>query len=527
MKSIPLFFLLSTLLPFAASDGIAGAAPAERPLPQQRPNVLFMMADDHGWQAIGAYGGRLAKVAPTPHIDRLAKEGARFDRVFCNNAICGPSRAAILTGKYSHENGFYKNEGGGDFDGTQTTFPKLFRKAGYCTAVIGKWHLGSVPAGFDYSKVLVNGNGQGTYFDPVFQIDGKTTVTNSRRHVTRQICVDAIDWLENGRDKSKPFLLLFQFKAPHRNWDPDPAYAHLFEDVEIPYPDTFDDDYAGRKAAADQWMSIERNLNRLDCKLEPPPELSGQAKWDWEHAGNNNEFWTPDPKLKGEALKKWKYQRFIKDYLRCVRGVDDAVGRMLDYLDRTGLASNTIVVYTSDQGFYLGEHGWFDKRFMYEESFRMPFLMRWPGHLGPGTVNTDLLMNVDFAPTLLDAAGIPVPKEMQGKSFAFGSPGRKAVYYHYYEFPFWHHVRPHYGIRTKRYKLIHYYYSMDEWELFDLEKDPHELRNLAGMPEYAALLEKLKRQLDATRRDVGDVMSLERMRAMTDARIERVYKEER
>ena len=490
------------------------------------PNIVFIMADDHAWQAISAYGGRLAPIAPTPNIDRLAQTGARFDRVFCNNAICGPSRAAILTGKFSHTNGFYKNEGGGDFDGSQQTFPKLLQEAGYCTAVIGKWHLGTVPTGFDYSKVLVNGNGQGTYFNPVFQINGGEKVTESQFHSTRQIANDAIDWLKNGRDPSKPFLLMYQFKAPHRNWDPDPAYKDLFADIEIPEPATFNDTYAGRKAAADQWQSIEHNLNPLDLKQTPPPGLEGEALHKWLHQGNKNEFWTPDPALTGQALKQWKYQHFIKDYLRCVHGVDVAVGRLLDYLDQSGLAENTIVIYTSDQGFYLGEHGWFDKRFMYEESFRMPFLMRWPGHIQPGSVNTNLLMNIDFAPTLLEAAGVPIPEDIQGKSFASGSPEREAVYYHYYEFPFWHHVQPHYGIRTDRYKLIHYYYSMDEWELFDLKKDPHELNNLINAPEYAEVVKKMKAELKKQQAACGDTMSLEEMRAMTDARIERVYKEE-
>jgi arylsulfatase A-like enzyme len=485
------------------------------------------MADDHAWQAISAYGGRLVAVAPTPNIDRIAKGGVRFDRVFCNNSICGPSRAAILTGKFSHRNGFFKNEGGGDFDGSQQTFPKLFQQAGYCTAVIGKWHLGTVPTGFDYSKVLVNGNGQGTYYHPVFQINGEKTVTETNFWCTRQIGNDALDWLEHGRDKSKPFLLLFQFKAPHRNWDPDPAYRDLFKEIEIPYPETFDDDYAGRKAAADQWMSIEHNLNPLDLKVTPPPGLSGEALYKWQHLGNKNEFWTPDPNLKGEALKKWKYQKFMKDYLRCVHGVDVEVGRMLDYLDQSGLASNTLVVYTSDQGFYLGEHGWFDKRFMYEESFRMPFLMRWPNHFEGGGINSNLMMNVDFAPTFLDAAGIPIPADIQGKSFLSGDAGRKAVYYHYYEFPFWHHVQPHYGVRTDRYKLIHFYYSMDEWELYDLKKDPHELKNLINDPEYAQVLKQMKKELKRQQEACGDTDSLEEMRKMTDVRIQRVYKEEK
>ncbi len=489
-----------------------------------RPNIVFIMADDHAVQAVSCYGGWLANIAPTPNIDRIAREGARYDRVFCNNSICGPSRAAILTGKFSHVNGFYKNEGGGDFDGTQQTFPKLLQAAGYQTAVIGKWHLGTAPTGFDYSKVLFNGNGQGTYWNPEFQINGKKLVKETQFHSTRQIANDAIQWLETGRDKAKPFMLMYQFKAPHRNWDPDPAYKNLFADIEIPEPETFNDTYEGRKAAADQWQSIEHNLNPLDLKQTPPPELKGEELQKWLHRGNNNEFWTPDPDLKGQALKKWKYQHYIKDYLRCVRGVDDAVGRMLDYLEEAGLAENTIVIYTSDQGFYLGEHGWFDKRFMYEESFRMPFVMRWPGIIKPGTVNSDLLMNIDFAPTLLEAAGLLIPGDIQGKSFANGSTKRESVYYHYYEFPFWHHVQPHYGVRTERYKLIHFYYSMDEWELFDLKKDPNELKNLINDPEYADVVKKMKSELKQQQATYGDTMSHEEMRAMTDARIERIYK---
>jgi len=513
-----------TLLALAAA--ISAAYGMERP-PARQPNIVFIMADDHAAQAVSAYGSWLADIAPTPNIDRIAEAGARFDNVFCNNSICGPSRAAILTGKMSHVNGFYKNEGGGDFDGSQQTFPKLLQKAGYQTAVIGKWHLGTVPTGFDYSKVLVNGNGQGTYWNAEFQVNGKEKVVEDKLHSTRAIAEYALDWLKNGRDPEKPFLLMYQFKAPHRNWDPDPAYKDLFADIEIPPPETFNDTYEGRKAAADQWQSILRNLNRLDLKMEPPEGLAGQELWDWLHAGNKNEFWTPDPDMSEQELKEWKYQRYIKDYLRCVRGVDDAVGRMLDYLKESGLADNTIVIYTSDQGFYLGEHGWFDKRFMYEESFRMPFLMRWPGKIEPGSVNDDLLMNIDFAPTLLEAAGVPVPDDIQGKSFASASPERKSVYYHYYEFPYWHHVQPHYGVRTDRYKLIHFYYSMDEWELFDLKKDPNELKNVIDDPEYAEVLKMMKKELKKQQEAYGDTMSLDEMRAMTDARIERIYKEER
>ncbi len=517
MKTKPMLAVLCALIaPWIATETMGGD-------PRPRPNILFIMADDHAFQAVSSYGGMLSKIAPTPNIDRIAESGARFDSVFCNNSICGPSRAAILTGKFSHMNRFYKNEGGGDFDGSQQTFPKLLQAAGYQTAVIGKWHLGTAPTGFDYSKVFFNNAGQGTYWDPVFQINGKELVTESQFHSTRQVANDAIQWLDAGRDKTKPFMLMYQFKAPHRNWDPDPAYKELFADIEIPEPETFNDRYEGRRAAADQWLSIEHDLTRLDLKQIPPSELKGEELKKWLHWGVRNQFWTPDPSLKGQALKQWKYQRYIKDYLRCVRGVDDAVGRMLDYLEENGLAENTIVIYTSDQGFYLGEHGWFDKRFMYEESFRMPFLMRWPGHIEPGTVNTDLLMNVDFAPTLLAAAGVSIPADIQGQSFANGSPGRKAVYYHYYEFPFWHRVQPHYGIRTDRYKLIHFYYSMDEWELFDLKNDPNELKNLIQDPAYEEVLKKMKIELKEQQQACGDTMSLEEMRAMTDARIDRIY----
>lgn len=497
------------LLPAAACNATA----------DQRPNIVYIMADDHAWQAVSCYGEMLSKIAPTPNIDRIANGGARFDRVFCSNAICGPSRAAILTGKYSNMNGYYKNENGGCFDNSQRTFPILLREAGYQTAVFGKWHLGSTPMGFDCSKVFFNNSGQGSYIDPVFLVNGKQTVRETKLHSTQQVAHDAIEWMKNERDPDKPFLLLYQFKAPHRPWIPDPAYSNLFADIDIPEPPTFNDTYEGRAAAADQWQSIEHNLNRRDCKQTPPSDLKGKDLRAWLNAGNENEFWTPDPSLAGAALKKWKYQRYIKDYLRCVHGVDVAVGQMLDYLDQAGLADNTIVIYTSDQGFYLGEHGWFDKRFMYEESFRMPFLMRWPGHIEPGTVNSDLLVNIDFAPTLLDAAGVSIPSDIQGQSFAFGSPDRNAVYYHYYEFPFWHHVQPHYGVRTDRYKLIHFYYSMDEWEFYDLQNDPYELYNQIDNPEYAGAIKNLKAELKRQQELYGDTMSLEQMREITDMKI--------
>ncbi|MBE0654317.1 MAG: sulfatase [Bacteroidales bacterium] len=498
----------------------------------KKPNILFIMTDDHALSAISAYNGFLAEVAPTPNIDRIANEGVLFENVFCTNSISGPSRASILTGKYSHVHGFYKNEGGGDFDGSQQTFPKLFRSAGYQTAVIGKWHLGTSPTGFDYYKVLYNKEGQGSYYDPVFEESGGAFVEEKGRYSTNVIREDALRWLKEERDINKPFLLMFQFKAPHRPWDPGPGYENYLEDVRIPYPDSFDDNYQGRTAAKDAWMMIDGHLNRKDLKIAPPAELSGDDLEKWNAYGNNGEFWTPDSTMSDAERKDWKYQRFIKDYLRCVKAVDDAIGEVLDYLDDSGLAESTIVVYTSDQGFFLGEHGWFDKRFMYEESFHMPCLIRFPKHIDPGAINSDLLLNIDYAPTLLDAAGIPVPDDMQGKSFwpllkeKNHPPFRDAVYYHYYEYPFWHHVQPHYGIRTDRYKLIHFYYDIDEWEFYDLVADPHELQNLYGIQDYDSIIAEMKIRLDSLKKEAKMDKSINEIREMTDVQIKRLYKVE-
>ena len=491
-------------------------------------NIVYIMADDHAYQAVSAYGSQVSKLAPTPNIDRIANEGARMDAVYCTNSICGPSRASILTGKFSHVNGFYKNVDGGDFNGEQLTFPKIFQKNGYETAVIGKWHLGTTPTGFDYSKVLINWGGQGTYYNPQFCINGTDTVVETKLHVTKAIENDCLDWLSN-RDTTKPFMLLYQFKAPHRDWRPDSMYHELFTDFDFPLPETFNDDYEGRLAASENMMEIGNHLNRRDMKQIPPPGLSRRDSLRWLAYGDKGQYWSPNDTLTGDALKYWKFQTYIKDYLRTVAGIDRAVGSVLDYLEENGLSENTLVVYTSDQGFYLGEHGWFDKRWMYEESFKMPFVIKNPKTIKPGTTSDAMVMNVDFAPTLLDMAGLEIPSEMQGKSFKGVFEGelkneRKSVYYHYYEWPIWHKVQPHYGVRTDRYKLMHFYYSMDEWELYDLEADPNEINNIyaEASPE---LIESLKKELEALRKEYKDDGSIEEMKRMTDTVIRRVYNE--
>ncbi|MDC1069291.1 sulfatase [Flavobacteriales bacterium] len=491
-------------------------------------NIIYIMADDHAYQAVSAYGSQVSELAPTPNIDRIANEGARMDAVYCTNSICGPSRSSILTGKFSHVNGFYKNVDGGDFNGQQITFPKVFQKNGYQTAVIGKWHLGTTPTGFDYSKVLINWGGQGTYYNPQFCINGIDTMVENKLHVTKAIENDCLDWLAK-RDTTKPFMLLYQFKAPHRDWRPDSMYHELFSDFDFPLPKTFNDDYEGRLAASENMMEIGNHLNRRDMKQIPPPGLSRRDSLRWLAYGDKGQFWSPNDTLKGDALKYWKFQTYIKDYLRTVAGIDRAVGSVLDYLEETGLSENTIVVYTSDQGFYLGEHGWFDKRWMYEESFKMPFVIKNPRTIKAGTTSDAMVMNVDFAPTLLDMAGLEIPSEMQGKSFKGAFEGnyknqRKSVYYHYYEWPIWHKVQPHYGVRTDRYKLMHFYYSMDEWELYDLKADPNEMRNIysEASPE---LIASLKKELQELRKVYKDDGSIEQMKRMTDTVIRRVYNE--
>lgn len=460
-----------------------------------RPNILFIMTDDHASHAISAYG---SKINQTPHLDRLAQEGMLFNNCFVTNSLCGPCRAVILTGKYSHLNGFLKN--GDRFDGSQQTYPKLLQQAGYQTAVIGKWHLVSEPTGFDDWHVL---NGQGPYYNPRMRTpEGQV----DHEGYTTEILTDlAIDWLDNKRDKEKPFLLVYQHKAPHRNWQPGPKYLNMYDDVTIPEPDNLFDDYEGRGTAAHtQEMTVAEHLNRSDLKLTPPNNLTPEQLKAWNAAYEPKNAAFEAANLTGKDLVRWKYQRYMKDYLRCVAAVDDNVGRVLDYLDQNGLTENTIVVYTSDQGFFLGDHGWFDKRFMYEESLRSPLMIRWPGHIKPGSVNSDIVLNLDFAETFLQAAGVEVPADMQGRSMVpvlegnTPSDWRKSMYYHYYEFPAVHSVRRHYGVRTDRYKLI-YFYNINEWELYDLEKDPREMHSVYDDPAYAEIQADLKDQLTKLR----------------------------
>ena len=515
---LPAIFLMAGLMVLTAS---CSNTITEKKKKQQKPNIIFIMSDDHTTQAITAYDSIYADYFTTPNIDRLANEGMRFDNVYCANAICGPSRAIIVTGKYSHKNGYYKNESGGQFNPNQWTFPEELHKNGYTTAMVGKWHLGSTPRGFDFFMYHNNPGQQGFYWNPVYNYNGhQDTIKGYCTNITTDT---ALAWLARAKESEKPFALLLHYKAPHRNWFPDSPYVNMYPDAELPYPKTFNDDYKGReKTAGDTWMTMDY-FNHKDMKMTPPEGISRDSLYRWEEYGNNpgQAFMPPGCKTLEEA-RKWKYQRFIKDYLACVKSVDDNVGRVLDFLDKNGLAENTIVVYTGDQGFYLGDHGFFDKRFIYEPSFRMPFLMRYPAKIPAGAKDHTLISNVDFAPTLLDFAGMKAPQDVQGKSFAQAAEGRtqgnwrKAVYYHYYEWPFWHHVQPHYGMRTKRYKLVHFYYNIDVWEFYDLEKDPDEMNNLINNPAYADTIAKLKVQLQELMKDVGDTASLEEFREITD-----------
>jgi len=468
----------------------ASAAPAPR------PNILFVYADDHAYQAISAYGSRINR---TPNIDRLAREGMLFRECYVTNSICGPMRAVVQTGKYSHLNGFWRN--GLQFDVDQPTFPKLLQRAGYQTAIIGKYHLGhrKDPQGFDHYEILI---GQGPYYNPTMIRKGAGRVKHTG--YTTDIITDlALDWLKNGRDPKRPFLLMYQHKAPHRNWQPGPKHLHLYDDVTIPEPDSLFESYEGRPTPVQtQDMTIARTLTDYDLKLVPPRGLTPEQRRVWDAAyGPKNEAFRK-ANLKGKDLVRWKYQRYIKDYLRCIASVDENLGRVLDYLDETGLARNTIVVYSSDQGFYLGEHGWFDKRWIYEQSLRTPLLVRWPGVVKPGSVNRDIVSPLDFAETFLEAAGVPVPPDMQGRSLVPILRGRtppdwrKTFYYHYYEFPGAHKVRRHYGVCDGRYKLIHFYEpDVDEWELVDLEANPGENRNFYNDPKYADVRRRLHKEL--------------------------------
>ena len=460
---------------------------------ESRPNILFIMSDDHAAHAISAYGSRINS---TPHIDRIAAEGMRFENCFCTNSICTPSRAAILTGTYNHVNGVTTLST--HLDGRLQNYPKVLQEHGYQTAVVGKWHLGHGgihdPTGFDYWDVLP---GQGLYHDPeMIEMGEKST----RSGYTTDLITDySLDWLR-ARDRDRPFCLMVHHKAPHRSWEPDEKHAGMYENEDIPEPETFDDDYSNRaRAAAAARMRVERDLNAEDLKVPVPENLTPAEE------------------------KRWKYQRYIKDYLRCVASIDDNVGRLLDYVDEEGIGEDTIVIYTSDQGFFLGDHGWYDKRFMYEESLRMPFLIRYPGEVAPGSINRDMILNVDFPATFLDCAGTELPSSFQGRSFRSLLRGetpddwQTSMYYRYWMHGAHHNVCAHYGVRTLRYKLIYYYgdplgqegavgpKERPEWELFDLERDPSEMKNVYSDPKYAEVVASLKGELNRLQEKVGDV----------------------
>ncbi|MDG2127370.1 MAG: sulfatase [Fuerstiella sp.] len=466
-----------------------------------RPNILFIFTDDHAYQSISAYG---SKLNVTPNIDRIAERGMLFNRCYVPNSICGPCRAVIQTGKYSHQNGFLVN--GNSFDGHQQTFPKLLQKVGYETAVIGKWHLGEhmPPQGYDYSEVLI---GQGPYYNPPMRKNGR--FVKHTGYTTNIITDLALNWLKN-RDEDKPFMLMYQHKAPHRNWQPGPKHLTMFDDVTIPEPETLFDDYSGRGTPAKtQDMSIARTMTDSDLKLVTPRNLTPEqlATWNAAYEPKNKAFREANPA--GKELVRWKYQRYIKDYLRCVASVDDNIGRVLDFLQESGQAGNTVVIYSSDQGFYLGEHGWFDKRWMYEESLRTPLLVKWPGVTEPGSVNNDIVSPLDFAETFLDIANADVPGDMQGRSLVPVLAGktpdnwRRSFYYHYYEFPGWHDVRRHYGVTNGRYKLMRFYEpDVNEWEMFDLQNDPNEMQSIYGHPEVAQTQQYLLAELKRLRKEL-------------------------
>ena len=496
--------------------GFLTGCPTSQRIGDAPPNILLIIADDHAYQAIGAYGSVLNE---TPNIDRIASAGIRFDRALVTNSICAPSRAVILTGKYSHVNGVLDNVD--DFDGNQPTFPRMLQAAGYQTAAFGKWHLKSEPTGFDEWEVLP---GQGHYYNPDFRTPAG--IVRREGYVT-DIATDlAIDWMDSGRNDEKPFFVWLGHKAPHRNWMPGPDHLTTYADATFPEPPTLFDDYSARApGAAMQEMEIDRHMTLMyDLKLRPagPATLDWERDFwtsmeermtvaqlaDWDTAyGQRNAAFLANPPI-GVELVRWKYNEYLKDYLRTIASIDDNVGRLLDYLDESGLADNTLVVYTSDQGFYLGEHGWFDKRWIYEESLRTPLLMRWPGHIEPGSATTALVANLDLAPTFLEVAGVQVPGDLHGVSLtpllgggSDASP-RDSFYYHYYESGGPHAVPVHYGVVTDRHKLVRYP-DLDEWELFDLEADPHELTNRYADPAFAGIQDRLAAELNRLRAQLG------------------------
>lgn len=503
---------------------------------QKRPNIIFIMTDDHARQSISAYGHPISQLAPTPNIDRIAKEGALFENNFCTNSVCGPSRSVILTGKLSHKNGFRMN--GESFDGSQPTFPKMLKKSGYSTALIGKWHLNGYPEGFDFWTIL---NDQGNYYNPQFitpkkqnkvlleksKIAFDTTVVEG--YATDLITDYSLEYLKKVKNQKKPFLLMIQHKAPHRNWMPALRHLNLYEKTIFPLPSTYFTNHEGSIASKEQLQTIYKDMYEgHDLKMtiaKGSPELAHnpwktdfermtkeqRSIWDKAYQKRNDAM--HDANLNNKELAEWKGQRFLQDYLATVASVDEGIGRILDYLKENGLEENTIVIYTTDQGFYLGEKGWFDKRYMYEQSLSMPLMMRYPAGIKNGIKIEALTQNLDFAETFLDYAGIPIPLDMQGKSLRplleekIANPDdfREAIYYHYYDFPAFHMVKKHYGVRTKRYKLIHFYDDIDQWELYDLQNDPEEIKNRIDDPSYNQIkkqllitLEQLQKQYEVT-----------------------------
>ena len=508
-----LLFFLPILGLWMGCNAPEASEPPKAPL-----NIIFMMADDHAYQAISAYSDHLIQ---TPNIDRIANEGMLFTNACVTNSICAPSRAVILTGRHSHLNGKVDNVF--PFDTTQITFPQLFQQAGYQTAMFGKLHFGNNPKGVDQFKILP---GQGTYYNPDFitKDEGRIRIEG----YTTDIITDmTLDWLDTERDTTKPFMLMYLHKAPHREWLPPERIYKEYINKTFPEPATLFDDYEGRGSAAKQAeMNLLTHMNWAgDSKIYPEvmeelgiPETANwdigafnrevgrqnaeqRAAWDAVYGPMNEDFKKRYPTMTEKEKMQWRYQRYMQDYLGCIAAVDENVGRVLDYLEENGLAENTLVVYTSDQGFYLGEHGWFDKRFIYDESFKTPLMVRWPGVVAPGSKTDQMVQNLDFAQTLMQAAGLTPPDNMQGESLVPLLKGaedtwtRDAVYYHYYEYPSVHMVKRHYGVVTRDYKLAHFYYDVDEWELYDRKNDPQEMKNVYDDPAYAEVVENLTAKL--------------------------------
>lgn len=487
----------------AVSSCKKAAANAQKPL-----NIVYIMTDDHTAQMMSCYDTRFAH---TPNLDRIAADGVRFTESYVANSLSGPSRACMLTGKHSHTNGFTDNTTC-VFDGNQPTFPKYLQKAGYQTAIFGKWHLESLPQGFDRWEIVP---GQGDYYNPDFIVESGDTV-QVHGYLTDLITNKSLNWLENERDKDKPFCLLIHHKAIHRNWLADTAHLRLFEDRTFELPDNFFDDYQGREAAAAQEMSIFKDMDLIyDLKMDRPDKDSPlkaryhsyidrmdseqRAKWDAFYEPIIKDFYAQN--LSGKELAQWKYQRYMRDYLKVVKSLDDNVGRVLDYLEEKGLLDNTLVVYTSDQGFYMGEHGWFDKRFMYQESFHTPLIMRLPKGMDRRGDITEMVQNIDYAPTFLEIAGVEIPADIQGVSLLPLLKGdkpenwRDALYYHYHEYPAEHAVKRHYGVSDGHHKLIHFYNDIDQWELYDLDKDPSEMNNIYGQPGTESITADMRKKL--------------------------------